>query len=98
MKLRERPETSSSQTLRALRKVQLEILTNEGKLQQFREALCPMGCAELLDVPLGVRKEGLMLDLIRPLPNTWDNTLTGHPEEWTPAVWREVYRFRKGRM
>lgn len=45
-----------------------------------------MRCAGLLDIPYGVREEGLIQDLIGPINNTSDNTFKGHPEEWTLAM------------
>lgn len=70
MKLRERPETRSNRVLPTLKKVQLEIPADEGELEQLRESLDWMGCARLLDIPWGVREEGLIRDLIGPVSNT----------------------------
>lgn len=38
----------------------------------------------------------MIRELIGPVPNSWDNTLKGYSEEWTPAVSRNVYRLWKG--
>lgn len=70
MKLRERPETRSSRVLPMLRKVQPEIPTDEGEIEQLRESLGRMGCVGLLNVPWKVREEGLIRDLVGPVINT----------------------------
>lgn len=70
MKLWEWLETKSSRVLPVLQKVQLEILADEGELEQLRLALSTMGCAELVDMPWRVGEEGLIRDLIGPMINT----------------------------
>lgn len=64
-------------------------LGNKVELQQLSDALYRMGCAGLLDVPWKVPEENLIRDIIGPMPNTWDNTLTSQLVEWTPAVRRK---------
>ena len=83
MKLQERPDAKTSKPLPVMRKVLPEIPTDEDQLEQLRRNLERMGCAGLLDVPWAVREEGLIRDIIRPVSNMWDNTLSGNTEEWT---------------
>lgn len=81
-----RMKLRSTRTLPVLRKVQPKIPVDEEELKELWIGLGRMGCAELLEVPWGVREEGLIHDLVETVPNTWNNTLTGHPEDWTLSV------------
>ena len=98
VKLRSRSDARASKPLPALKKVLLDIPTDDDQLEQLRRNLERMGCAGLLDVPWAVREEGLIRDIIGPVSNVWDNTLRGNTEEWTSGVWRDVYGFAKGNV
>ena len=76
-----------------LRSLSPAVPETDSEMNELIEDLTRMRCQGLLARPWLLKDEEMVRELVDGPDNRWDNSIRGHPTQWTTDMWAETYDF-----